>query len=320
MGEATRPAPPGPPGRLPIDFEGELPDFVQDEADEEPANNDDDDDHHEQEDEEYVLPDINNANRWILGHRGNSWDYPQNTLQAFQSCVDLGCDCNEMDLRRTKDGVLVVFHDASVDSVTNGKGKVNTYTFAELQKLDAGYRFTRDGGKTYPFRGKGYKIPSLAQVFSKIKKGYFNMDMKDDDSRVPQELYNLIRSHGVANRSIVGSFIDRNTEAFRKIAPSIQSLATAKEATAFAAAFHKGDNAAACRAVSASNWQDLPTHLTKNWPAYIKLSHQCKNKVAFWTINDTATMEKLLKDGADGIITDKVAEAARLFRRLGYKK
>ena len=72
----------------------------------------------------------------VVAHRGDWRNSPENSLQAFQNCIDMGVDMVEIDVRRTSDGVLVVMHDNTLDRCSNGKGKISDHTYAELQKLN----------------------------------------------------------------------------------------------------------------------------------------------------------------------------------------
>ena len=100
-------------------------------------------------------------NIYVAAHRGWSEKYPENTLEAFQAAIDLQVDQLEIDVRITKDGELVIIHDATVDRTTNGTGKVCDYTLAELKELDAG------SWKGEQF--KGAKIPTLIEFMELIK-------------------------------------------------------------------------------------------------------------------------------------------------------
>ena len=100
-------------------------------------------------------------NIFVAAHRGWSAKYPENTMLAFRKAVELGVDQIEMDIRVTKDGQLVVFHDETVDRVTNGTGKVCDFTLAELQQLDAGIK----KGEEH----KGAQIPTFRELMEFVK-------------------------------------------------------------------------------------------------------------------------------------------------------
>ncbi len=102
------------------------------------------------------------AAKLVIAHRGNSAFFPENTLEAFQQGMALGADALEFDVRLSRDGRAVVIHDATLERTTNGSGAVSALTLGELQRLDAGHRFTRDGGSTFPFAGAGSAFRPLS--------------------------------------------------------------------------------------------------------------------------------------------------------------
>lgn len=104
----------------------------------------------------------------IVSHRGN-WRYaPENSLKAFQSCVDMGVNMIELDLNKTKDGKLIILHDRTLDRTTTGKGKPTDYTLAEIKKL-----FLRNGCGV----PTSQKVPTLEEVMQCVKgKIWVNID------------------------------------------------------------------------------------------------------------------------------------------------
>ena len=102
-----------------------------------------------------------NQNVYVAGHRGFPKVYPENTMISFKGALELGLDQIETDVRITKDGELVLIHDALVDRTTDGTGEVRDYTFEELQKLDAG------SWKDPAFTGA--RIPKLRDLFELVK-------------------------------------------------------------------------------------------------------------------------------------------------------
>lgn len=98
---------------------------------------------------------------YVAAHRGLSATYPENTMEAFRAAVEAGVDQLETDIRLTRDGELVLIHDATLDRTTNGTGRVDAYTLEELLRLDAG-----------SFKGAqfaGCKIPTLAEFIAYVK-------------------------------------------------------------------------------------------------------------------------------------------------------
>jgi glycerophosphoryl diester phosphodiesterase len=99
----------------------------------------------------------------IIAHRGDSAHRPENTLAAFASALELGVEMVEMDVQLSRDGEVVVIHDASVERTTDGAGRVRDLTLPELRRLSAGYplRF----GTAFA----GERIPTLAEVLGMVR-------------------------------------------------------------------------------------------------------------------------------------------------------
>src|SRR5918994_2292539 len=95
-----------------------------------------------------------------LAHRGASALAPENTIEAFRLAVEAGAGGLSLHVHMTRDGHLVVIHDATVDRTTSGTGAVSEMTLDELRRLDAGHNFSPDGGPTRPYRGRGTKGPT----------------------------------------------------------------------------------------------------------------------------------------------------------------
>ena len=109
----------------------------------------------------------------------------------MQAAFDLGADVVELDVQLTKDNKLAVFHDFTLEYRTEGTGNVSDYTMAELKKLDVGYGYTADEGKTYPFRGKGVgMMPELSEVFSAFPDKELLIHIKDGNIKTYEVLWN----------------------------------------------------------------------------------------------------------------------------------
>ncbi|MFN7955995.1 MAG: glycerophosphodiester phosphodiesterase family protein [bacterium] len=101
----------------------------------------------------------------MVAHRGGAALFPENTLEAFRAAAARWPTAViETDVRLTADGVPVLIHDPTVDRTTNGKGAVAAQPLAELARLDAAYRFSTDGDRTFPSRGRGVRIPTLEEA------------------------------------------------------------------------------------------------------------------------------------------------------------
>ena len=268
----------------------------------------------------------------VMAHRGNSAEVPENTMEAFEDAVQMGgVDVIETDVHLTKDGKFVFFHDKKVDRTTNGKGKVADFTLAELQALDAGYRF-QDASGAFPFRGKGHAIQAVDTVLERFPDTRFNMDIKSKHPEAPRLLAETLSSLGVqdgeASRVMVGSFWQGQVERFRKVS-GIPTSAGIKEVWRF----RKRANKWARTRVPVDPTQEsvfgttLPYHALQvcekfailriiNGPAFFTFAHALGIAVHVWTINDEPTMRRLLSWGADGIFTDNPALLVRVVRDM----
>jgi glycerophosphoryl diester phosphodiesterase len=134
----------------------------------------------------------------IVGHRGLMRHAPENTLAGFAACIDLRLGF-ELDVRRTKEGILVCLHDDDVKRTTNGQGKVTNFALAELRKLDA-------GGWFHPRFAKE-KTPTLAEVFELMKRPeaaelLIALDIKAEDDAIEADLIGLAKKHGVLKQVV----------------------------------------------------------------------------------------------------------------------
>ncbi|MBN2410585.1 glycerophosphodiester phosphodiesterase family protein [candidate division KSB1 bacterium] len=126
----------------------------------------------------------------VVGHRGNVKFAPENTIPAFETAFRLGADLVELDIRETKDGVLVIMHDESVDRTTNGTGKVADMTLAEIKNLDAGSWF----GPEF----KGVQVPTFKEVLQAIKgKTLPDIDFKAGS---PDKLIKILKEEGLLGK------------------------------------------------------------------------------------------------------------------------
>lgn len=113
-----------------------------------------------------------------------SHDFLENTLQSMEAAFAAGADVVEFDVHPTTDGRFAVLHDWTLDCRTNGKGVTREHSLAELKRLDIGYGYTADGGRTFPFRGKGAGLmPTLDEVLSRFPDKRFLIHIKSNDAQ-----------------------------------------------------------------------------------------------------------------------------------------
>jgi len=119
--------------------------------------------------------------------------YLENTLASMEAAYAFGADVVELDIQKTGDGKLAVFHDFDLSMRTDGPGPVAGYTMEELKDLDVGYGYTADGGKTYPFRGTGVGLmPELQEVLATFPDRDLLIHMKDTDPETAVILWSYL--------------------------------------------------------------------------------------------------------------------------------
>src|SRR5829696_1219381 len=128
-----------------------------------------------------------------LAHRGASALAPENTLEAFRMAVEAGAGGLELDVHLTRDGYVVVIHDPTLDRTTGGTGAVAVMTLDELSETDAGYNFSPDHENTFPYRGLGLRIPTLAEVLREVPGVAVNIDMKADNPAIEAAVLEVLR-------------------------------------------------------------------------------------------------------------------------------
>jgi glycerophosphoryl diester phosphodiesterase len=129
---------------------------------------------------EDVHPFLADSGPIAFAHRGGSGGAPENTLAAFELAVSLGYRYLETDTHVTRDGVLVAFHDDRLDRITDHTGAIAELDIVEVEAADAGHTFSPDGGRSFPFRGCGVRIPRLAEILKRWPNVRVNIDPKSD--------------------------------------------------------------------------------------------------------------------------------------------
>lgn len=264
---------------------------------------------------EHVSSETDAARTLVIAHRGGAGLWPENTMYAFEGARKLGVDVIETDVRSTADGVLVVIHDASVERTTDGVGRVNELTLAELKKLDAGYRWSADGGKSFPFRGRGLTVPTLEEVFSAFPEMNFNIEPKQETPSIIEPLCRLIRERKMTSKIVIGSFSHSLMEKFRRACPEIATSASPIEVSQFIARSKDAREASYKPAMQALQVPEYAVGQRVLTESFVEAAHRHKLKVHAWTVNEKADMRRLIEIGVDGLMTDYPDRLMELLNR-----
>ena len=238
-----------------------------------------------------------------IGHRGAAGHAPENTIESFRRALEMGSQLLELDVHRTKDWVIVVCHDERVDRITNGAGLIREMKRAEVAKLDAGARWSPDG-RLYPFRSQGIRIPTLAEVFETFPGVPLNIEIKQADPPMVDDVVKLIGRYG-AEESV--NLAAENAAIMRAIRLSGWEGATG----------YSLDDVRAFMEAMASNRLDryeppgVALQVPERWEgievvteAFVHAAHRVGVEVHVWTVNHMADMKRLLDLGVDGLVTD----------------
>ncbi|SDI09889.1 glycerophosphoryl diester phosphodiesterase [Pseudomonas benzenivorans] len=251
----------------------------------------------------------------VIAHRGGRGLWPENSLFAFERASALGVDMLEMDLRLSSDGELVVFHDRRLERTTDGRGPVAALTLEQLQAMDAGYRWTADGGESHPYRGQGIRIPAFAEVLERFPDTPKVIEIKVPDAGMEALLCDALEHNGQRDLVIVGSFYERSLQLFRELCPGVATSA----------------GPASVRLLVALDWLGLGSLLSPSYQALqiperhndlriasdslLRTAQARGLNVQLWTINEQPAMRRLLDLGAHALITDYPDRALQLLGR-----
>lgn len=235
-----------------------------------------------------------------LAHRGSRLLWPENTMTAFAGAVEeLGYRYLETDVRATRDGVLVTFHDETLERTTNGVGKVADWLWDDLRHLDAAWSFGAAEG--FPLRGSGIGIPRLDDVFTTWPDVNVNVDLKTDG--IEWSVAEAIIRSRRAQKVLIGSFRDRRIARFRRVTRGAvaTSAGTAVSIAAWAA------SRAGRPLPSRPDAYQLPfaSRGARLDRRFVDAAHASGAQVHAWTVNERADMQRLLDMGVDGIVTDR---------------
>ena len=251
----------------------------------------------------------------IYAHRGGAALRPENTLEAFDHGLSLGADGLELDVHFSRDAVVVVHHDDTLDRTTGARGPIASYTADELARVDAGYWFRPAGSADeYPYRGRGLGVPALRTVLQRYRHTRFIIELKLNDPELALRTIDEIRAADAIERVALGSFGRRVLQAARKYDPHIATGA-AREETRWAlyrswVGWPLGQTR--YREFQVPERSGLTTIVT---PRFVAHAHRAGVPVKVWTVNDPADMRRFVVWGADALISDRPDLAVAIVRQ-----
>ncbi len=266
----------------------------------------------------------------IFAHRGGGGVAPEATIPAMLGARERNPNVIvEFDLHRTLDGQIVVIHDSGIERTTGGKGQVADLTWAEIKDLDAGFCATpRKGNGTadlghcgssddptmFPYRGSGYRIPTFRAVLDALPRdARLSIELKVGG--IEKEVATMLKEDDRLPFVIVGSEWDSIAVRLRAALPQVPHYIPTGAGKCFATA-KLGLDYAACPqydAVAAPMTAGGFNMVTKGM---IKAAHEQGMAMTYFTANDEADIERVLRAGADGLFTDYPDRAATVLKML----
>ena len=249
----------------------------------------------------------------LIAHRGGSALAPENTLAAFTRAVEWWrADLLEIDVQPSRDGEAIVIHDPTVDRTTDGTGPVSSFSVDELKRLDAGHRFTPDGGEGFPFRGTGVRLSTLREVLAALPYTRVNVEIKD--TRAQQAVWDTVHELHAVHRVLIAAGDRNNRSRFRRYGGPVSAGAQDMYA------FYGLHLAHAARlwtpGVDAFQMPERRGGRQVLTPRMVAELQARSVAVHVWTINETHDMRRLLEWGVDGVITDRPDRLARLLHEM----
>jgi glycerophosphoryl diester phosphodiesterase len=230
-------------------------------------------------------------------------------MEAFRLAREQGVSYIELDVHLTADAELAVIHDSSVSRTTGRRGRVENMSLAELRKLDAGFKFTMDHGRTFPYRGKGLRIPTLGEVLDAFPDLGVTVEIKETRPGVVDALARVLRSHRAEERVIVASSEHGLLSAFRAAVSSVATSFSKEEVRDFLLRLRDGSMEGYRPpgvAFQVPEYKGLRRVVSKS---VIEAVHAYPVEVHVWTVNEPVHIARLLSWGVDGIMTDDPARA-----------
>jgi glycerophosphoryl diester phosphodiesterase len=196
---------------------------------------------------------------------------------------------------------------------------VSEYTLDELKEFDAAYKFTLDGGKSFPFRGKGITFPSVNEILTKFPDQKFNIDLKDKKPEQVKRWKNLIENHNAQGRVLTASQYRANLRLIREYLPEMATCFSAGEVFSF---YLRNKFGGYHRLEKKDYRGDALQIPVKMGPLRIvseksiENAHKLGYRMHVWTINDATAMKNLFQKGVDAIFTDNPRILKRVINEL----
>lgn len=243
-----------------------------------------------------------------VAHRGHSIEFPENTLAAYHKAIELGVEMIECDVNITRDGQLVMIHDATLDRTTNGTGRVSNATWNEIQRLDAGRKFSPEFA--------GVRIPSTEETLLLYKEvglaSCFEVKGADveEAKRIAVALLDLFQKHDMLDTAFMSSY---KHEALLLAKSKCPELLLAPERLPDDAPPDPPDALRQAKSFTAPVLQHQYTVLSRD---VIRVLHENDVAVWSWATTDEESLVFSVEIGADAVMGDDVRLMLDVLNRM----
>jgi len=249
----------------------------------------------------------------VFAHRGGGALAPENTIAAFDNGIAFGADGLELDVHLSRDGIVVVHHDRTLDRMTDLKGEIARRTSRELSRADAGYNFR--SGDAFPFRGRGLTVVTLQEVLHRYPGRPIIIEMKVNTSEMAEAVVVTVREAEAIDRVCLGSFGRSVLRAVRLLEPAIATSAAREEVRW---ALYRSWCRWPVRRPRYSGYQvpECAGRTRVVSPRFVADAHAAGLGVQVWTVDSEEDARRLLAWGVDGLITDRPDIVVPVARKL----
>ncbi|MHA2429783.1 MAG: glycerophosphodiester phosphodiesterase [Promethearchaeota archaeon] len=237
---------------------------------------------------------INKSQILIIGHKGANRSEPENTLKSFRKAIQLRADYIELDVQVSKDGEIVVIHDYEISKLTGHSGNVKEMTLDELKQLNI---------------GEGEKIPTLQEVIM-LAQGEIGLQIEIKVKDIGNKIVEMLREANLVESTIISSFIHNELLKVKKLEPKIKLGALLSDRIS-----DPRDLIKVTKRIIKKNLFAVHPHFAGVDKELVDFAHNNHLKVNVWTVNERPDMERLIKLGVDGVITDDIPLAKELLGR-----
>ncbi len=245
----------------------------------------------------------------LYAHRGATAELPENTLHAFHRALEVGATALETDAHLTRDGHVVLSHDPSGERCAGVPRAIRQSTLAEVRTWDMGRVFRERHPGTPAAR---FPIATLDELLTELPGVPLNVDVKDHDAHAARAVVEIIRRHRAEDRVLVASFDAATLQEVRRL--GYQGATGLGTSEAFRLFFLP--ERLLQRFPLAARAAQIPVRagpLSLDTPAFIAKVHRLGIALHYWTINDPAEARRLIRLGADAIMSDDPARVAPAF-------